>query len=206
MPADDAVDLCGSSEDEDNGEAAAQPAANAASAGPASAEEVIVLSSDSDDDGGEAATGAAPAAARSGRGTKRRAPSGASARQAPSKPRGVIDLSGAQMKVTVEGGAAAAAAPAAAPAASSSGGGATPRPEDAWKCSICLDEMVNPASTTCGHVFCHDCIRNALKAAPAKGKKCPQCRKKLTLKQIHRIYLPEKPAGGGPPDSSFPAC
>ena len=33
MPADDAVDLCGSSEDEDNGEAAAQPAANAASSG-----------------------------------------------------------------------------------------------------------------------------------------------------------------------------
>ena len=56
MPADDAVDLCGSSEDEDNGEAAAQPAANAASSG---AEEVIVLSSDSDDDGGEAAMMAA---------------------------------------------------------------------------------------------------------------------------------------------------
>ena len=127
--------------------------------------------------------------------------------QAPKKTRGVIDLSGDSMKVTVELGQGAAAAPRAAASVSGgttqSGGNGNRAEDDMWKCSICLDEMVNPASTTCGHIFCEECIKQCIKTA----KKCPQCRKRLTAKSAyHRIYLPSsKPNGGGPPDDAFPA-
>mmetsp|Transcript_4752 Transcript_4752/g.30079 ORF Transcript_4752/g.30079 Transcript_4752/m.30079 type:complete len:153 (+) Transcript_4752:134-592(+) len=58
-------------------------------------------------------------------------------------------------------------------------------PENSRKCTVCLGEMEKMSSTTCGHVFCWDCIRRAV----ASQQKCPTCRKKLTAKQIHRIYL-----------------
>lgn len=58
-------------------------------------------------------------------------------------------------------------------------------PENSRKCTVCLGEMEKMSSTTCGHVFCWDCIRRAV----ATQQKCPTCRKKLTAKQIHRIYL-----------------
>lgn len=143
---------------------------------------------------------------------KRPAPAGKSAagrrpQQAPTKTRGVIDLSGERMKVTVElgtGAAAASRAPASLSGGTSQAGGNGNREDDMWKCSICLDEMVNPASTTCGHLFCEECIKQCLKTA----KTCPQCRKRLTAKTAyHRIYLPPgRPSGGGPPDDAFPAC
>lgn len=153
-----------------------------------------------------------PSPLRSQRGgRKRSAPVGSAARphQAPKKTRGVIDLSGDRMKVTVELGAGAAAAPRPLPASLSGGMSQTGASQhegaqdDLWKCSICLDEMVNPASTTCGHLFCEGCIKQCLKTA----KKCPQCRKRLTAKNAyHRIYLPSRrPDGGGPPDDAFPA-
>ncbi|KAG1678205.1 hypothetical protein FOA52_016142 [Chlamydomonas sp. UWO 241] len=53
------------------------------------------------------------------------------------------------------------------------------------KCAICLDGMEQPASTPCGHVFCHSCLVDCIKAQ----RKCPKCRKSCALKQIHRIYL-----------------
>jgi len=54
------------------------------------------------------------------------------------------------------------------------------------KCSICLDSMKNKeASTKCGHLFCFDCIKAAVKAQ----KKCPTCRLKLGVKDVHRVYL-----------------
>ena len=40
-------------------------------------------------------------------------------------------------------------------------------------------------STTCGHVFCDKCIRSAVQMQ----NKCPTCRKKLSLKQLHPIFL-----------------
>lgn len=62
-----------------------------------------------------------------------------------------------------------------------------PTPEG-WSCPICLESktaVIEIMSTTCGHVFCGNCIRSAVKI----HKKCPTCRKKLTLKQFHRIFL-----------------
>ncbi|XP_077250199.1 uncharacterized protein LOC143889752 isoform X2 [Tasmannia lanceolata] len=54
------------------------------------------------------------------------------------------------------------------------------------RCSICMDTMKEETSTVCGHVFCKPCISNAIRVQ----KKCPTCREKLSLTNIHRIYLP----------------
>lgn len=62
-----------------------------------------------------------------------------------------------------------------------------PEAEDEYKfkCAICMDTMKDETSTICGHIFCQTCIQGAINSQ----KKCPTCRKKLTLKNIHRIYL-----------------
>ncbi|XP_048585055.1 E3 ubiquitin-protein ligase RNF4 isoform X2 [Nematostella vectensis] len=59
-------------------------------------------------------------------------------------------------------------------------------------CPICMDddEAIKKrkrqlTSTVCGHVFCDKCIKNAVKIQ----KKCPTCRKDLTLRQLHPIFL-----------------
>ncbi|XP_067242675.1 RING finger protein 4 isoform X1 [Chanodichthys erythropterus] len=40
-------------------------------------------------------------------------------------------------------------------------------------------------STKCGHLFCSQCIRDSL----SRVHSCPTCRKKLTQKQYHPIYI-----------------
>lgn len=59
-------------------------------------------------------------------------------------------------------------------------------------CPICWDDEKTIKrrkrklmSTTCGHVFCDLCIRSAVQ----RQNKCPTCRKKLTLRQLHPIFL-----------------
>lgn len=202
----DLTDLTGDDAPGDHRDAGHRRAMAAASGGAARGSDVIeLLDSDSDSEPNPPEEDQRP--------RKRPAPAGESAagrrpHQAPAKTRGVIDLSGDRMKVTVElgtGAAAASPAPASLSGGTSQAGGSGNRDEDdMWKCSICLDEMVNPASTTCGHLFCEECIKQCLKTA----KKCPQCRKRLTAKTAyHRIYLPSsRPNGGGPPDDAFPAC
>lgn len=55
------------------------------------------------------------------------------------------------------------------------------------KCPVCLNFVHNrePATTTCGHVFCSKCIKTALSATC----KCPVCQKLMTLRQVIRIYI-----------------
>jgi len=53
------------------------------------------------------------------------------------------------------------------------------------ECAICLGQMKGITATTCGHIFCLECIRKAIQVT----KCCPLCKKKLTLKQIHPLYL-----------------
>ncbi|GAQ79905.1 Zinc finger RING-type domain containing protein [Klebsormidium nitens] len=62
-----------------------------------------------------------------------------------------------------------------------------PKPDREVKftCSICLENMKEEATTICGHIFCKQCILDSIKAT----KKCPTCRKKLSSKDVHRIYL-----------------
>lgn len=64
--------------------------------------------------------------------------------------------------------------------------------DDVMTCAICMDDFnqIKKAkrqltSTTCGHVFCNPCIASSLRAQA----KCPTCRKKLTKKQLHPIFL-----------------
>ncbi|XP_063736690.1 RING finger protein 4 isoform X2 [Eleginops maclovinus] len=59
-------------------------------------------------------------------------------------------------------------------------------------CPVCLDlysEIVDSGrlvvSTKCGHVFCSQCLRDALRSSHT----CPNCRKKLTPRQYHPLYV-----------------
>ncbi|XP_076878596.1 E3 ubiquitin-protein ligase RNF4 [Brachyhypopomus gauderio] len=59
-------------------------------------------------------------------------------------------------------------------------------------CPVCMDayaEIIDSGrlmvSTKCGHLFCSQCIRDSL----AMAHTCPTCRKKLTHKQYHPIYI-----------------
>jgi len=55
----------------------------------------------------------------------------------------------------------------------------------ALECAVCLGEMRQVTATTCGHVFCLLCIRKTIQVM----KCCPLCKKKLTLRSIHPLYL-----------------
>ncbi|XP_051784364.1 RING finger protein 4 isoform X4 [Erpetoichthys calabaricus] len=59
-------------------------------------------------------------------------------------------------------------------------------------CPICMDshtEIIQSGrllvSTKCGHLFCSQCLRDAIKQAHT----CPTCRMKLNHKQYHPIYI-----------------
>ncbi|XP_045606891.2 uncharacterized protein [Procambarus clarkii] len=59
-------------------------------------------------------------------------------------------------------------------------------------CLVCLDSLAtiqnssrSLCSTVCGHVFCSSCIEEVVK----QRKQCPVCRKKLTKKQYHPLFI-----------------
>ncbi|XP_053229123.1 E3 ubiquitin-protein ligase RNF4-like [Podarcis raffonei] len=59
-------------------------------------------------------------------------------------------------------------------------------------CGICIDSYAESVqsgrlivSTTCGHIFCSQCLSNFLRHANF----CPICRRKLTPKEYHPIYI-----------------
>ncbi|XP_041370751.1 E3 ubiquitin-protein ligase RNF4-like [Gigantopelta aegis] len=63
---------------------------------------------------------------------------------------------------------------------------------DKINCPICLDDAKQIRrsgrqifSTVCGHIYCNQCITQAINTQRC----CPTCRKKLTLKQVHVLYL-----------------
>lgn len=55
------------------------------------------------------------------------------------------------------------------------------------QCPICLEQLgTEPVSSTiCGHIFCTACIQSCITSL----KKCPTCRKRLTTKMIHPLFL-----------------
>ncbi|XP_056410944.1 E3 ubiquitin-protein ligase RNF4 isoform X3 [Hyla sarda] len=68
----------------------------------------------------------------------------------------------------------------------------SPRTSGSVSCPICMDgysEITQSGrlivSTKCGHIFCSQCLRDALRNVTS----CPTCRKKLTPKQYHPIYI-----------------
>lgn len=54
-------------------------------------------------------------------------------------------------------------------------------------CPVCLDDYKKncPTTTTCGHIFCGPCIRKCVQSY----QKCPNCNKKLNMKQLIKIYI-----------------
>uniref|UniRef100_A0A453GBC4 RING-type domain-containing protein n=1 Tax=Aegilops tauschii subsp. strangulata TaxID=200361 RepID=A0A453GBC4_AEGTS len=58
--------------------------------------------------------------------------------------------------------------------------------EPKFTCPVCINELVDASSTICGHIFCKKCIEASIRFQ----KKCPTCRRRLTLRNFHRIYLP----------------
>ncbi|KAK6503051.1 SUMO-targeted ubiquitin ligase complex subunit slx8 [Arthrobotrys musiformis] len=60
-----------------------------------------------------------------------------------------------------------------------------------FKCVICLDDPENLSATTCGHLFCNDCIKTTLRFGQpaAKFGKCPVCRGKVVIKEIVPLEL-----------------
>jgi hypothetical protein len=59
------------------------------------------------------------------------------------------------------------------------------------QCVICLDSPTDLTATRCGHLFCHQCISQALRASQVNARTagtangaCPVCRKSLTVKSL----------------------
>lgn len=55
-------------------------------------------------------------------------------------------------------------------------------------CSICLEEFGSKplVVTKCGHIFCHECIKGALR----RRSVCPNCSKKLRgASAYHPVFL-----------------
>lgn len=48
------------------------------------------------------------------------------------------------------------------------------------KCTLCLEYMKDPSVTTCGHVFCWNCIRDWVREKP----ECPLCRQEARPEKI----------------------
>lgn len=62
--------------------------------------------------------------------------------------------------------------------------------EPNFSCPVCWNKLVEPSTTNCGHIFCTECIKQAIQYQ----KKCPTCRKALRKNNFHRIYLPNSDA------------
>ena len=63
------------------------------------------------------------------------------------------------------------------------------------ECAVCLNERLDPCRTSCGHFFCEECLRAALK--PWKRGRCPLCRARVSLYDTVKADLTtplEKPA------------
>ena len=59
-------------------------------------------------------------------------------------------------------------------------------------CPVCMDRASvfestgrKLVTTNCGHIFCDECIRQAISSL----HKCPVCNKKLTLRSYHRLFI-----------------
>ncbi|XVF21353.1 hypothetical protein REPUB_Repub12eG0083400 [Reevesia pubescens] len=61
-----------------------------------------------------------------------------------------------------------------------------PPKQPTFNCPICMGSLTEEMSTRCGHIFCKACI----KAAIAAQGKCPTCRKRVTVKELIRVFLP----------------
>ncbi|KAH8338088.1 hypothetical protein KR059_005636 [Drosophila kikkawai] len=52
-----------------------------------------------------------------------------------------------------------------------------------YKCPICIDDLLCPIATNCGHVFCSDCLSSCLNIRYS----CPLCNTDIT--NLQRLYM-----------------
>ncbi|KAE8699554.1 TATA-binding protein-associated factor 2N-like isoform X1 [Hibiscus syriacus] len=62
----------------------------------------------------------------------------------------------------------------------------SPQKEPTFNCPICMGPLTEEMSTRCGHIFCKGCIKAAIAFQP----RCPTCRKKVTVRELIRVFLP----------------
>ncbi|XP_036007749.1 E3 ubiquitin/ISG15 ligase TRIM25 [Fundulus heteroclitus] len=56
---------------------------------------------------------------------------------------------------------------------------------DSLCCSICLEQLKNPATLHCGHSYCMDCVNNYWDVEDQKGVcSCPQCRHAFSSRPV----------------------
>ncbi|KAF0694090.1 Aste57867_15010 [Aphanomyces stellatus] len=53
------------------------------------------------------------------------------------------------------------------------------------KCPLCLEVMCDITATKCGHAYCKACITHVI----AETQKCPLCRRRLQIRDIHPLFL-----------------
>jgi DNA repair protein RAD5 len=54
-------------------------------------------------------------------------------------------------------------------------------------CSICMDDIISPTLTNCGHIYCNECIKLCL----STKKMCPLCKKEISYKDLILINTPQ---------------
>ena len=52
-------------------------------------------------------------------------------------------------------------------------------------CSVCMEEIVDPAISNCGHIYCKTCIDQVIRTL----KKCPLCQKPISNEDVMSINL-----------------
>jgi predicted RNA-binding protein YlxR (DUF448 family) len=55
------------------------------------------------------------------------------------------------------------------------------------KCHICLDKLIEPTMTKCGHMYCKGCIQKRVRSNKSNAQ-CPVCRKKISGRDLIRFY------------------
>ncbi|KAL6450779.1 SLX8 E3 ubiquitin-protein ligase complex SLX5-SLX8 subunit SLX8 [Candida maltosa Xu316] len=76
------------------------------------------------------------------------------------------------------------------------------------QCPICFDNVTKATSTSCGHIFCLECIEQSISSSHARGQVranfrgrglCPLCRKQVTFRETILMRV-KKAAKVGKPD------
>jgi SNF2 family DNA or RNA helicase len=60
--------------------------------------------------------------------------------------------------------------------------------ESAQECPICLESVEDPVVTPCAHVFCRECINDAIRRS--SGTLCPNCRTPLSRSELISVPPP----------------